>query len=480
MALHRPRQQGVRATALLFVGALLAACGTPGVPAQTLAPTPAATPTSAGSVAASPEAVTPSPTPQVQTSGFGSLGPVTLNYWHFETPPAGQKSISDRIKQFEQLYPNVTINITVKDFNDYLKIMPLTAVGSNPPDVIEGNQGWGLDDQLVKEGAILPLDKYAAAYGWTTRYDPAVAAQLMYTTDGKSWGSGSLFGVAPSGENVGILYNKANLSKLGLSTPPATVDELVADLDMAKAAGMLPIMLGESDKWPAIHVWGELQGLYTSPQEINDWVYGKAGTSFDTPANQQAAQMFQTWCQKGYFGKNFNSVNYNDSWAAFAKGQGLFYIGGDWLIQGVETTLGTNLGFELFPPGSNGKHAAIGSLSQPLHISSKTKYPDLVAALLDFMTNADSATGSLAAERVPVLLPSPIPASVTDPVLLESINALQTLNQEGGVILYEDFASPTMLDTLGSALQELMSSKITPTQFTKTVQADWAKFQASR
>jgi raffinose/stachyose/melibiose transport system substrate-binding protein len=477
MALRKPHDRNRTVLAVLIVGILVAACGTPGVAVQTATPT-ASAPVASGSGSAAPTA---SATPEIPTSGFASLGPVTLSYWHFETPPAGTKSIADRIAQFEQLYPNVKVNITVKDFQDFLTVMPLMASGANPPDVIEGNQGWGLDDELVKEGALLPLDKYAATYGWNTRYDPAVAAQLEYTADGKSWGTGSLYGVAPSGENIGILYNKTNLTKLGISGPPTTVDDLVADLDKAKAAGMLPIMLGEADKWPAIHVWGELQGLYTSPQDINDWVYGKAGTSFDTPANQQAAQMFQSWAQKGYFGTNFNSLGYDDAWAKFAKGQGLFLIGGDWLIQGVETTLGaSNLGFELFPPGPNGKHAAIGSLSQPLHISAKTKYPDLVANLLDFMTNADSAAGSLVAERVPVLMPSPLPASVTDPVLLQSIDALKTLNAEGGVILYEDFASPTMLDTLGSNFQELLASKITPAQFTQTVQADWTKFQASR
>src|ERR1700682_6546230 len=165
--------------------------------------------------------------------------------------------------------------------------MPLPATGPNPPDVIEGNQGWGLDDQLVKAGAILPLDNYSAAYHWDTRYVPAVAAQFKYTADGKVWGSGNLYGVAASGENIGVLYNKAKLAKLGESGPPTTVAQLIADLDKAKAAGELPIMLGESNKWPAIHVWGELQGLYTSPQQINDWVYGKTGTNFDTSENQQ-------------------------------------------------------------------------------------------------------------------------------------------------------------------------------------------------
>jgi raffinose/stachyose/melibiose transport system substrate-binding protein len=378
------------------------------------------------------------------------------------------------------LHPNVTINVTTKDFNSYLQVMPLDASGPNPPDIIYGNQGWGLDDELVKEGAIIPLDKYAAQYGWDKLYTPGVEAQLMYSADGKEWGQGNLYGIVGGGQNAGIFYNKAKLAALGIADPPTTIDELTADLDKAVAAGELPIMLGESDKYPAMHVYAEIQGLFMTASSINDWVYGKAGTSFDTPEQQQAAQMLQTWAQKGYFGKDFNSISYDDAWARFAKGEGVFLIGGDWLASGIEAGLKTDVGFALFPAGLNGKYAAQGSLGQPIHISSKSKYPDCAAAFLNTLVGRDAASGLLSLGQVPMNLPSPLPSAASDPMIQQEIDAFQKVIGDNGLVLYEDFSSPTMLDTFSTAIQELMSAKLTPAQFTQTVQADWTKFQASR
>jgi len=52
-------------------------------------------------------------------------------------------------------------------------------------------------------------------------------------------------------------------------------------LDKAKAAGALPVMLGDSDKWPALHNLSLLNGWYVTPQAINDWVLDKAGSTYN-------------------------------------------------------------------------------------------------------------------------------------------------------------------------------------------------------
>ena len=64
---------------------------------------------------------------------------------------------------------------------------------------------------FVKAGQLVRLDAYAKAYGWNERYPESVRAYSSYSPDGKTFGSGPLYGLPQVGEVVGIYYNDAKL-----------------------------------------------------------------------------------------------------------------------------------------------------------------------------------------------------------------------------------------------------------------------------
>jgi raffinose/stachyose/melibiose transport system substrate-binding protein len=70
--------------------------------------------------------------------------------------------------------------------------------GKTPPDVVAGNQGYQVDGELVKAGLILPLEKYARAYGWEQSFSPLALQQFKWSSDGKPFGTGTLYGIAQS------------------------------------------------------------------------------------------------------------------------------------------------------------------------------------------------------------------------------------------------------------------------------------------
>ena len=53
------------------------------------------------------------------------------------------------------------------------------------------------------------------------------------------------------------------------------------------------------------------------------------------------------------------------------------------------------------PPGESGRRVAIGSTSFPMHISAKTKQPDLAAAYLDWITGPDAGQELVDTQQVP-------------------------------------------------------------------------------
>ena len=68
----------------------------------------------------------------------------------------------------------------------------------------------------MKAGLILPLDKYAEAYGWADSFTPETLQQFTWTDDGATFGEGDALGVAQTGQSVGVFANKEKLDAAGI------------------------------------------------------------------------------------------------------------------------------------------------------------------------------------------------------------------------------------------------------------------------
>jgi raffinose/stachyose/melibiose transport system substrate-binding protein len=412
------------------------------------------------------------------STGFDTSKKVTITMWDTENSPGPSKAEDALIKQFEAKYPNVTVKRTVKNFDDYVATIKLAASSSNAPDVFQGNEG-SIDQALVKAGLIVPFDSLAKSYGWDTRFGSSAALNpLRWTSDGTTWGSGTLWGIAQKAEVLGAFYNKPTLARLGLQ-PPKTFADFETSLAKAKAAGVPPIMVGNLDRYPLGHVFMVLQARFEDPKAIADWTYGRPGASFDTPGTRKAAGILQQWAQKGYFENGFNGVSQDNAGARFGKGEGLYFITGPWMNQTFAGPLGDKVGFLPLPSvdGSPGAPTT-GSLSLPWHVSAKSAHQDVAAAFVDFITNQNAANIIIGNGDLPAAAPA---GSPIDPASsLASISAAwQEKSQAGTLTPYLDWATPTMGDTLFGGLQQLSEGKMTPAQFTQAVQADWEKAHPS-
>ena len=350
------------------------------------------------------------PAEEVKTDGFEDLGHVTLTVISAEGSGGPQDALKELSKSFEEKYPNVTVKISFRDFAAWTKQAKLVASSDDPPDVFAGNQGYQLDGELVKAGLILPLDEYAKAYGWNESYTPETLQQFMWTDDGQTFGEGTLWGVAQTGQSVGVFANMKKLEEAGVDPASLeTFDDFEAAL--AKLRDTLPadepvIALGNRDQYGALHLWGGIQGAYTPAQDMRDWIFQKDGATFDTEGNVTALQKLKEWADKGYLGKGdaFNAVNDNEAAIAFGKGKGALLIAGNWNAATVRDGLGEDAVFFNVPPGESGDLVNIGSTSFPMHISAKTKNPDLAAAYLDYITGPDAGQALVDTQQVPAAI----------------------------------------------------------------------------
>lgn len=417
--------------------------------------------------------------PEPARTGVTETGPVTLTVWDQECCQVSK--VWDQLnEEFMQKYPNVTVKRVNRDFGELKALLRLAIAGPKGPDVVEVNQGWPDMGQLVKAGLLLPLDNYADAYGWTDRVSQNVLDVSRWSSDGSQFGTGSLFGFTTFGEIIGVYYNAKMLDDLGL-TLPTTFDEFEHALEVAKQAGEVPIQFGNNDAFPGIHEYVILQDQLETVDYLTDFIFGLKGNdlSFDTPGNLQAATTLQDWATKGYFTPGFGGGGYDDAVANFAKGEGLFMITGNWIVESLGAD-SQDFGFFVMPPvEAGGATVSTGGAGFPLSISAGTEHPDVAAAYIDWMTNAHAAELLLPTGQIPLSIGA-TPAVQAGTVLGDVVGAAASVSEANGMVPYLDWATPTFYNTTTAAIQELMAMRITPQEFVTKIQTDYAEFQSSR
>lgn len=398
-------------------------------------------------------------------------GKVTLTVWDQEVRGGQNAEIKRLNAAFQAKYPNVTIKRVAKSFDDLNKTLKLAVSGSKAPDVVEANQGRPIMGTLVKGGLLRPLDPYAKAFGWEQRYSPLLLNLNRFSSDGKTFGQGNLYGLSQMGEIVGVFYNKAKVA-----SPPKTLADFEKSLADAKAKGDVPIAFGNLDKWPGIHEYETVYaGTGGDKDAIRNFVFGRADASFEQPGFLNAAQTIQGWAKKGYFTADFNGTGYDPAWQRFAKGTGRYLIAGTWLVADLAKQMGHKVGFMPIPGEQAGADpVALGGESLPFAITSKSEHPDVAAAYIDFLTDANASkvlaeTGNLPAtaggqDSIPSGLPTDVYA------------AWNKLREDDGLIPYLDYTTPTAGDDFSGSIQKLLAGSESPKAFTSDIQGQFEKF----
>lgn len=409
------------------------------------------------------------------STDISSLPAQTLTVWDQEVRGGQNEQMEQLNAAFMKKYPNITIKRVSQSFDDLQTTLRLALTGNDAPDVVEANNGRNTMGQFVAAGQLVCLDPWKTAYGWDKEYSSSILQYSSYSSDGKTFGEGCVYGLPQVGEVVGIYYSKSKLEKLGLKTP-ATWEDFSSQLATIKSAGETPLMLGNVEKWPALHVFGPVQGAHVDATTIRTLGFGNAGASWNTADNLAAATELQTWAKDSYFNDGFNGVDYDTVWQDFAKGTGAYLIAGSWLAPDLKSAMGDDVAF-MVPPKAQGmeKVQTTGGTGLPFAMTSAAKDRNVAAAYIDFITNADAMKVLADTGNVPVNNTATY-AKDQSGVVADVMNAFDEVTTQGNVLPYLDYATPTFDQVLGDALQGLLDSKSTPQEFVDTLETAYTEF----
>lgn len=154
-----------------------------------------------------------------------------------------QESFQAVIDGFTELYPNVNVEYT--SGGDNLGPLLSTAIeGGNPPDIAAVGQP-GLMADFAEQGAIKPIDNLR----------DAIVAGFGESVADVGAVDGTQYGVMYKGANKStIWYNVASFEEAGVE-PAETWDDLTANVDTLKAAGITPYSVGADVGWPITDIF---------------------------------------------------------------------------------------------------------------------------------------------------------------------------------------------------------------------------------
>lgn len=451
------------------VGGSLARLGLAGL-GLALALSACSAPGSGASKPATPSASADTITAPVTAEQVAALGQVTLHVWADQGEESLMKLI---VPKYEAAFTNVKVDIQYKSFNDLTATVVNALNSTEAPDVAQGNQGWATDGALVKAGLLRPLDDVADAYGYRAAAGAAIS-QLQWSPDGKTFGSGTLYGLAPDNQMVGVFYNKTKLEDLGLAAP-TSFDELTAALAKAKAANEIPIMLGNSDKATAMQAFSVVQGASTPAADTVAWITGQSGADFNNAGNLKALDTWTSWVKDGYFADGYDARSPDDAAASFAKGKGVFLFAGNW--QAGTISDGKTFGFMAAPKSAANEAASSGSFGLNWHVSAKSKLTPAALAFVGMINDPKNAALLAEVNRVPIAADG---VTSTDAMFTALVAASKQQLSTNGSLYWYDWATNSMFDTFTSGLQELMTGRITSDKLLTQVQQDWADFHTEK
>lgn len=373
--------------------------------------------------------------------------------------------------EFQKQFPNIDVEFKGDSAQNLVVNSPRILSSEEPPDLLQIPSL-----SAVKDGLVTNLDPYFDVYKWDA-FPPDTFTSHRADSDGIV-GEGSLYAGGLSSGMTGVYWNTKLAEQLGISEAPATLDELEADMQLAKDAGVLPIMTaakGGEINW----LWQGVLNQYWTPDQTRAWGWNHPDATLLDDEARGATERVVRWIEDGYLPSDANAIDYTNMLGRFKAGEGLFCFLGTWEAAGLQADMGDDVDFMLVPPlEEGGIHSGMGG-SNHYSIPAGAKNPDVAAFFLNWaMTNEEARQLTVDLTGMSPIGPPPTDVTASGPVVQEGLDALQAVSADDGTTPFVvDAADGLFTNTFTPAFQDLIAGRVSVEEFLTRIQDDYEASQ---
>src|SRR5690606_7286211 len=157
---------------------------------------------------------------------------------------------------------------------------------------------------------------------------------------------------------------------------------------------------------------------------------------------------------------------------------GVYLMAGSWIGPDVEAAMGEDAGFIAPPPAEAGAgKVTTGGTGIPFAVTANSENPDVGAAYIDFITSEDAMAVLAETGNMPVVETA---EHMPEAGLQADIYAAYgEVTEDGALVPYLDWGTPTMSDTLRQSLQSFLGGQLDVDGLLAALEADYSEFVAS-
>jgi raffinose/stachyose/melibiose transport system substrate-binding protein len=385
-----------------------------------------------------------------------------------------QKAFEDSFNSWNSANADKTVKVEFFA-NDAFKQKIRTAIGSGQGPTMVYGWGGGVLKSYVDAKKVEPLDA-----SLTSKYFPAIVANGQ--VDGKTYAVPN-----NSVQPVVLYFNKDLLTKAGIDAPPATWDELLADVATLRGAGIMPLSMGGQSKWPEL-MWLEYLTDRIGGPEVFQAIQDGKPDAWSNPAVIKANTMIQQLVDAGGFADGFSSIatDSNADLALLYTGRAAMILQGSWAYANFKTSAADflsagKLGWTTFPTVTDGAGKPTAVVGNPSNFWSVASYASAgqqasaTAYLAGGNMNDPYIDSLIAGGGVPPVtgLETKLKASA-DPEFLGFVYDMSR-DAPSFQLSWDQALTPGQADPLLTNLDQIFLKQMTPQQFSDAMNATIGK-----
>jgi len=395
-------------------------------------------------------------------AGQQESGETELTMWHIQTQANITEIIDDSLDRFAADNEGFTCE-AVPMQNDPYKTKLITAMGAGElPDVFIHWTG-GPMISYIESGAVYDITEFMEKDNYKDQFLDAAIKQATY--DGSIW--------AVPVENVTpafFFYNKRVFEDNNLEVP-TTLAEFEAVSDKLLEKGIIPVALANRTKWTGSIFYAYVLNRIAGANAFADAYDGKR--SFTDDDFLKAAQKIREWSEKGYFGNDFNALDYDagQDRQLLYNDKAAMYVMGSWFIftaMGENPDFVDNIGIAEFPVAEDGKGRAtdyIGTVGDNFYsVSANSKNPEMAFEAITYLLDDIAVEERIASGKIPPL------KGVT---LTDDINKLiadRVASATHMQLWLDQYLAPQQAELHKDELQKLYSGANSPAEYNEAMQ----------